>query len=101
MPGLLKNDKSRRLYHLVILPIYLLSTTGQEGQYIYTTDVLTLNSKHPTTEADSHITEVKTPLKFSAWQACLRNHPDADFAQYILNGLQHGFHIGMEPSAPL
>lgn len=39
--------------------------------------------------------EVHTPLNIAAWQACLRGHPDADFTEYILRGLQCGFRIGV------
>ena len=48
---------------------------------------------------DSHIAKVATPLKLPAWRACLRHHPNTDqVSKYILDGLQYGFHIGIEPS---
>lgn len=37
----------------------------------------------------------------SAWQACLSKHLDVDFAHYVLDGLQHIFHIGIDPTAQL
>ena len=28
------------------------------------------------------------------WQQALAGHPDRAFAQYVLNGIEHGFHVG-------
>jgi len=33
-------------------------------------------------------------LQWEAWAAALRSHPDAEFAGFILEGIQHGFRIG-------
>ena len=60
--------------------------------YAYTSDLLALHgSAHSSSSLDPRILEVHTPLIIPA---CLRTHPDTDFAHYILHGLQHGFHIG-------
>ena len=39
-----------------------------------------------------------TPLNVDAWQQALADHPDQTFAQYILRGIQQGFHIGADRS---
>ena len=71
--------------------------TGPDGSYCYTADLLSLKhaTSTPAPYPDHRIANIHTPLNIHEWQACLRLHPDADFAAYILNGLQHGFHIGV------
>ena len=78
---------------------------GIDGRYMYTSDLLALNTANlphaSNTAADPHTARVSTPLDLQAWQTCPSMHPDQDFAAYILNGLQHGFHIGIHHSAQL
>ena len=38
--------------------------------------------------------KITTPLKITAWQLYLASHPDQAYAQYILDGIAHGFQIG-------
>ena len=38
-----------------------------------------------------------TPLIINNWSQALRNHPDKQFVDYIVNGLAQGFHIGVDP----
>lgn len=72
---------------------------GDDGQYAYTADLLTLHSKNAEpTVVDSRLALVHTPLNLPQWERCLHNHPDADFARYVLDGLRHGFHIGVDNS---
>ena len=53
------------------------------------------NHKPPIPESHPLLTgTAQSPLKLAAWAAALRSHPDAAFAGYILEGLQHGFRIG-------
>ena len=47
------------------------------------------------------VMKVSTPLKVETWRAALRSHPDRRFAQYIVGGLEHGFHIGFDRSRHL
>ena len=65
-------------------PIPRTYLVGHDGCYTYTDDLLLLHAK--SVAADSHLSSVHTPLSIAAWQACLSNHPDADFVRYILTG---------------
>ena len=40
---------------------------------------------------------LSTPTHYQAWKEQLQNYPDAEFACYILQGLQCGFRIRMAP----
>ena len=77
--------------------------TGPDGSYRYIADLLSL--KHatltPAPYIDHRIATVQTPLNIPEWQTCLQSHPDTDFAAYILNGLQFGFHLGCRRPANL
>ena len=42
---------------------------------------------------------MSTPLKLSVWQDYLAHHPDQQFAQFILRGIQYGFQIGFNGEA--
>ena len=77
--------------------------TGPDGSYRYTVDLLSLKHATPTPAPypDHRIANIHTPLNIHEWQAGLRLHPDVDFTAYILNGLQHGFHIGVHCPAIL
>jgi len=37
--------------------------------------------------------QVRTPLKVSVWEECLRSHLDKEFSEYIIKGLKQGFRI--------
>ena len=39
---------------------------------------------------------IVTPLSPRQWEQALANHPDRQFARYIVNGLWNGFHIGFQ-----
>ena len=78
--------------------------TGNDGCYIYTNDLWRLHEKskgRPTAGVDPRLGGVSTPLQLQAWIRRLRYHPDQDFASYILQGIEHGFHIGMDPPISL
>lgn len=68
------------------------------GAYVYTADLLRLESRKHTTSGplDHRIAEVRTPLKLKAWEKKLRHHPDKDYTRYILRGIKQGFCIGVE-----
>ena len=75
-----------------------------DGRYIYTPDLLKLDSTvkaRPKSIVDPRLTGVTTPLRLDAWKQCVRHHPDRDFTDYILRGIQHGFHIGINASVAL
>ena len=40
------------------------------------------------------LTSITTPLNIAAWARELENHPDKEFAQYLLQGISQGFRIG-------
>ena len=71
--------------------------TGKDRRYIYIHDLQRLDEKPkggPTAGIDSHFGGVSTPLQLYTWKHRLRYHPDQDFAHYILQGIQYGFHVG-------
>ena len=74
-----------------------------QGHYRHTQDLLALESHQPPTKEATPIalTQITTPLNSEAWQACLQDHPDKDFANYILKGISQGFHIGCNRAARL
>ena len=48
---------------------------------------------------DPHLATVSTPLILQAWRRRLARHPDHDFVRFILNGVEHGFCIGVDEAA--
>ena len=60
------------------------------GCYRYTGDLLALEATATGRGPAPFVSA--TPLKPTAWQNYLVSHPDQCFAQYILNGMQQGFH---------
>ena len=72
--------------------------TDHRGRYRYTEDLLRINGGLPRqAQAHPRLSRVSTPLMIKAWKSALRQHPDADFARYISDGLYYGFHIGVQP----
>ena len=45
--------------------------------------------------------EIATPIVLQFWRLHLQRHPDRQFAELILSGLEAGFHIGFNPAAKL
>ena len=37
-----------------------------------------------------------TPVNIAYFAKCLRNYPDQDMVEYLVSGLTHGFHIGLD-----
>ena len=68
------------------------------GHYRYTQDLLKLDRCVPSAMnvLPPQLETVVTPLRRLAWAQELRRHPDTDFAEFILKGLEHGFRIGFE-----
>ena len=48
-------------------------------------------------QVQSH--SVTTPLNVEAWCRALRTHPDRQWVDCLLNGMQEGFRIGLHPAA--
>ena len=43
---------------------------------------------------NKNLAPIITPLRAQQWAELLSSHPDQSFVDYILHGLQQGFHIG-------
>ena len=73
--------------------------------YPYTKDLMTLyNISKITCIAQPvpipGISTISSPLSLSAWARALQTHPDPDLRQYILVGIQEGFHVGFDHFHP-
>ena len=44
-----------------------------------------------------YMSQVVTPLKLANWEELLADHPDQEFAGYILRGIEKGFRVGFDP----
>ena len=40
------------------------------------------------------LAEIQTPLRAQAWREGLQNHPDKQFAEFVVRGIEQGFCIG-------
>ena len=75
----------------------MLPPIGPDGRYTYTLDLMELNTaSNCAGKGDPRLARVSTPLSLQAWRQKLSKHPDVDYAQYILNGIEHGFRIGVQ-----
>ena len=75
---------------------------GSDHRYIYTHDLLWLEgNRSSATSWDPELSNVHTPLRLEAWHRRLQSHPDRDFVDYILRGIEKGFRIGANPEAIL
>ena len=65
-------------------------------EYKYTRQLIKLDSFRPLSKCTvaEHYSEIVTPLRWSAWQEALAQHPDMQFADYLVQGIKHGFRIG-------
>ena len=52
-------------------------------------------------ELPHEVADICTPLISQEWGRGLQNHPDRRFRDYILAGLKHGFHVGLEHSSSI
>ena len=67
--------------------------------YPYTEHLLELERQHPPNKSTSSamcFEGVSASLVVDQWAKFLRNHPDTDYRDYLLKGLQLGFHIGFD-----
>ena len=64
---------------------------------------MALESLHPVPAipVDPRLSQTTSPLNSEAWRTCLSSHPDKAFAQYILQGIAEGFHIGFDRACSL
>ena len=63
------------------------------------TDHLQLDQYRTLLEAPEIIKEVESPLVVDKWASQLQDHPDQQFAVYILEGISKGFRIGFQYSS--
>lgn len=76
-------------------------------RYIYTEDLWALhNQPHQTTARPRQAPSLPPhhgplPLDPHIWEVALRQHPDRLFVEYILRGLELGFHIGFDATHSL
>lgn len=73
------------------------------GANQHTPELLQLDSFHPCHYAPlpNSITKINTPLKVTAWEKALKNHPDTAFREYVLSGITGGFRISFNRKQPL
>ena len=71
--------------------------------YPYTKQLLALEACRPLVrvELPPEMQHISTPLKINAWERGLRNHPDKQFTEYLIQGITQGFRIGFNYSQPL
>ena len=62
--------------------------------YPYIQHLMEFERRTGTAPAPGWLQSVGTPLVLGEWSKELEGHPDANFAKYILSGIQHGFRIG-------
>ena len=60
-----------------------------------------LNTNTHRMASEPRLAQIKTPLNLGAWAQNLRRHPDKDYVHYSLNGIEHGFQIGVYDSCSL
>jgi hypothetical protein len=50
---------------------------------------------------DFRLGEVRTPLVQRAWKEKLAKHPDREYADYIVRGIEEGFRTGVDSTRPM
>ena len=86
------------LQEIPMLSFEHLPITHQDVDHLEITNLLALEAQHPTTRdpMPTELTAIISPLRVTEWTQALQHHPDRQFANYILKGLQQGFHIGFK-----
>ena len=68
-------------------------------------DLLALDAARPPEVGVVHpeLLQISSPLTdwLQQWHVALAQHPDWAFAQYVLTGIEHGFHVGFNYSTGL
>ena len=76
----------------------------QYEEYVYTRDSLLMEecrSTYPSLPLPQSAQRITTPLNSGVWSAMLADHPDKQFANYILKGIEQGFRIDYHIDSPL
>ena len=73
-------------------------TLDCEGRYFSMSDLRAIDACRPahTPVIPAELGVVKSPLRASEWEEVLGNHPDREFARYIVTGIREGFRIGYD-----
>lgn len=58
-------------------------------------------STYPSPPLPQSARRITTPLNSGVWSAMLADHPDKQFVNYILKGIEQGFRIGCHVDSPL
>ena len=66
----------------------------RNGNYLYTQDLLALDSHRPLRDSSTSGAQYDSPLVWERWAQLLEHHPDRRFVEYILTGIRQGFCIG-------
>ena len=76
---------------------------GVGTQYVYMADLLKLEAcRNPQSQQiPRELCKISTPLKVWQWAEMLSNHPDPQFTDYIVSGIENGFRVGFDYSSPL
>ena len=69
-----------------------------QGHYPYTKDLQELERHCPQPGTVVRFEGIVSPLVIKNWEARLLNHPDKEFADYLIGGMTEGFHIGYDYS---
>ena len=89
--------------HVIQLPRWVLHVhihpIGIDGSYQYIQDLMRQDAYKGPRETDSRLTLIQTPLNVATWRSKLVHYPDKDFVRYILQGIEHGFGIGVNSLA--
>ena len=74
--------------------------TAQNVRYIFSQQLLELNKCRPAEAScdtlPKKLRHIESPLRVGVWKQSLSEHPDQQFAHYILKGLGEGFRIGFQ-----
>lgn len=66
--------------------------------YPYTEQLKRLFSKkrEPQKPLPSELCDIVSPINITFWQENLQCHPDNNYVQLLVQGLEEGFHIGVD-----
>ena len=75
-------------------------TLNEASSYPYMGDLHKLDACRPPgdTPIPAELRAISTPLWSAVWEEELRAHPDREFAQFLVRGLNDGFQIGFQYS---
>ena len=88
----------RVIKHLLAWATYCSAEQGHkpEQSYAYISQLLALDNCRPlhARHLPPYLLQVTTPLLLGTWRNELKLHPDQQFADFILRGIESGFRIG-------